>query len=428
MDVPRDPANDFWWNEIGARSNSGQTVSVLSSRQLSAVNACVRVLSDAIASLPLNIHERVPGGGSRIAENHPLQFLLHDAPNGNETSFNFRKNFMASKITRGNAYAQIIPGPRGAVDSLVMLETDTVQPRRLDTGRVVYQINPRGEAPRVLVQEEVWHIYGERASTADLKGLAPIEREALNVLGAAQATQDYSARFFANDGKPGGVIEHPGHFGSDEARTKFLASWQAAQTGANRHSTAVLEDGLKYEAFQITNEQAQFLETRKYQDVEIARLFGVPPHLLGIFDGATRSNVEQQALDFLKFGLLPHIVAWEQSINANLITNTARFFAKFNVAGMLRGELRARYMAYAIGRNWGWLSPNDIRKMEDMNPLAASDGGDDYLRPGNMLLPEDAAEPSGQGDRRNLQNGANGASLPLTENSDHRANGAADEI
>ena len=411
-------------------------VSVLSARQLSAVNACVRILTDTMASLPLNIHERLANGGSRIALNHPLQSLLHDAPNPRETSFEFIKDFMASRVTRGNAMAEIIPGPRGAVDQLVMLDPGTMTPERLPNGRVRWIINPPSGATRILVQEEVWHLHGERRTKDahggidSILGLSPIELEALNVLGAAQAAQDYSARFFLNDGKPSGVIEHPGHFGDDEARAKFRAAWRAAQTGANRHATAVLEDGLKYQPFDISNEQAQFLETRKYQDVEIARIFGVPPHLIGIMDGATHSNVEQQALDFVKFGMLPHLTQWERSINANLIVNRARFFAKFNLAALLRGELEARYRAYAIGRNWGWLSPNDVLRIEDMNPIKPDDGGDDYLRPGNMLIPDE--EPSGQGKpNRGLQKPPDGAILrdgAPGEGGEGKANGHTENV
>ena len=226
----------------------------------------------------------------------------------------------------------------------------------------------------------------------------------------ALAAQEYGGRFYANDQQPGGVLEHPNHFKDDEARMAFARSWAVARGGANRHKKAILEDGMKYHALGISNEDAQFLETRQYSDVEIARMYRIPPPMLQILDNANYSNTVELNRAFVVHALMPWLVRWEQRINSDLIIHRRRFFVEFNVAGLLRGELKTRDEAYAIGRNWGWLSVNDVRRLENMNPL---EGGDDYLRPLNMVPADAPPEPSGQ--RRpngvDRQNGAAGLDL-----------------
>jgi len=213
---------------------------------------------------------------------------------------------------------------------------------------------------------------------------------AKNAIGMAIATEEYGASFFANGANPGGVLEHPGVI-KDIQRVKD--SWNAAYRGSdNAHKVAVLEEGMKFQAIGIPPEQAQFLQTRKFQINEIARIFRVPPHMVGDLEKSSFSNIEQQSLEFVKYTLDPWVVRWEQSIQQSLILPTEKgsLFVKFNLDGLLRGDYQSRMTGYATARQNGWMSANDIRELEDMNRIAAEEGGDLYLINGNMLPLKDA--------------------------------------
>jgi HK97 family phage portal protein len=208
---------------------------------------------------------------------------------------------------------------------------------------------------------------------------------AKNAIGMSLATEEYGASFFANGANPGGVLEHPGVI-KDIQRVKD--SWNSAYQGSgNAHRIAVLEEGMKFQAIGIPPEQAQFLETRKFQINEIARIFRIPPHMVGDLEKSSFSNIEQQSLEFVKYTLNPWVVRWEQSLQQSLLLPSEKnsIFIKFNVDGLLRGDYQSRMNGYAVGRQNGWLSANDIRELEDMNRIPAEEGGDLYLVNGNML-------------------------------------------
>lgn len=402
-DVARDPTNDFWFTGLARKTPAGTYVTDETARQSSAVRRCIAILAETIAVLPLNVYQRTStDGDAEVAVNHPLQRILHDAPGEGLNSFDFRDFQQIQLLSRGMAYARIIPGKNYFVGGLDIMPAQRVIRLRVpdQPHRFVYQYTDEAGHVSRYSQDDVWTLRGLPKSSDPYTGLAPIDYEAQVVIGAALAAMDYGARFWANDATPTGIIHHPGKFKGGDERMEFLRSWKEARTGVNRHKTAVLEGGLKFESMGIPNNQSQFLETRKYTDSEICRIFGVPPHLIGIFDGATHSNVEQQALDFVKYSLGGWLGRWEQSINQVLLLNDPRFFAKFNLDALLRGDLKTRYEAYAIGRNWGWLSPNDVRRREDMNKIPAKDGGDDFLRPANMIEADEPpggnVQPSGQ--------------------------------
>jgi len=227
-----------------------------------------------------------------------------------------------------------------------------------------------------------------------LVGYSPIAM-AKNAIGMALATEEYGARFFANGANPGGVLEHPGVI-KDVQRVKD--SWNAAYQGSgNAHRVAVLEEGMKFQAIGIPPEQAQFLETRKFQIDEIARIFRVPPHMVGDLEKSSFSNIEQQSLEFVKYTLDPWVVRWEQSLCQALLLPSEKndLFIRFNLDGLLRGDYASRMTGYATGRQNGWLSANDIRELEDMNRIPASEGGDLYLINGNMTKLIDAGAFTG---------------------------------
>lgn len=377
------PQNRFWSNAYGfffGSTSSGKTVNERTSMQTSAVYACVRVLAEAIASLPLHTY-RYTENGKEKAVDHSLYYLLHSEPNPEMTSFVFRETLMGHLLIWGNAYAQIIRDGRGKVIALYPLLPDKMIVDRTEKGEIYYIYNKDGiEYP--LRGDEVLHIPG--LGFDGLVGYSPIAM-AKNAIGMAIATEEYGAKFFANGASPGGVLEHPGIV-KDPARIR--ESWNAVYQGTgNAHRVAVLEEGMKFQSIGIPPEQAQFLETRKFQLNEIARIFRIPPHMVGDLDKSSFSNIEQQSLEFVMYTLDPWVVRWEQAIQRSLFSSTEKkeYFAKFNVNGLLRGDYQSRMQGYAVGRQNGWLSADDIRELEDMNKLPEGSGGDKYLVNGNMV-------------------------------------------
>lgn len=372
------------------KTSSGKIVNEQTAMQSAAVYACVRILSEAIASLPIHVYRyRLDGGKERIPQ-HPLYYLLHNEPNPEMTSFVFRETLMSHLLLWGNAYAQIVRNGRGQPIALYPLLPNRMEVSRTKTGDMVYtyhldpderDLYPNGKNI-TLRKDEVLHIPG--LGFDGLIGYSPIAM-AKNAIGMSLATEEYGASFFANGANPGGVLEHPGVI-KDIQRVKD--SWNSAYQGTgNAHKIAVLEEGMKFQAIGIPPEQAQFLETRKFQINEIARIFRVPPHMAGDLEKSSFSNIEQQSLEFVKYTLDPWVVRWEQSLQQSLVLPSEKqsIFIKFNVDGLLRGDYQSRMNGYAVARQNGWLSANDIRELEDMNRIPAEEGGDLYLVNGNML-------------------------------------------
>ena len=377
------------WSFLFGSTSSGKTVNERTAMQTTAVYACVRILAEAIAGLPLHVYRyRMDGGKERIPQ-HPLYYLLHDEPNPEMTSFVFRETLMSHLLLWGNAYAQIVRNGRGQAVALYPLLPSKMKVSRAANGELVYTyyrdydesgLNPKGGYV-TLRKDDVLHIPG--LGFDGLIGYSPIAM-AKNAIGMSLATEEYGAAFFANGANPGGVLEHPGVI-KDIQRVKD--SWNSAYQGSgNAHRVAVLEEGMKFQAIGIPPEQAQFLETRKFQINEIARIFRVPPHMVGDLEKSSFSNIEQQSLEFVKYTLDPWVVRWEQSLQQSLILPSEKtsLFIKFNVDGLLRGDYQSRMNGYAVGRQNGWMSANDIRELEDMNRISAEEGGDLYLVNGNM--------------------------------------------
>ena len=382
------PKNSFWsspYSFFFGISSSGKSVNEKTALQTTAVYACVRILAETIASLPLHTY-RYSTGGKEKAMNHPLYYLLHSEPNPEMTSFVFRETLMGHLLLWGNAYAQIIRDGRGRVVGLYPLLPNKMLVNRNDQGILYYQYEKDGQT-FLLRNYEVLHIPG--LGFDGLIGYSPIAM-AKNAIGMALATEEYGAKFFANGASPGGVLEHPGVV-KDPARIR--ESWNSVYQGSgNAHRVAVLEEGMKFQSIGIPPEQAQFLETRKFQINEIARIFRIPPHMIGDLEKSSFSNIEQQSLEFVMYTLDPWVVRWEQAIQRALFSETEKrqYFAKFNVDGLLRGDYQSRMNGYAVGRQNGWLSSNDIRELENLNRIPAELGGDLYLINGNMTKLADA--------------------------------------
>lgn len=375
-------------------TTSGKPVNEHTAMQMTAVYSCVRILAEAVAGLPLHLYKYTDSGGKEKALSHPLYFLLHDEPNPEMSSFVFRETLMTHLLLWGNAYAQIIRNGKGEVIALYPLMPNRMSVDRDSSGALYYTYTKYSdEAPTMkgmtvtLRPSDVFHIPG--LGFDGLVGYSPIAM-AKNAIGMAIACEEYGAKFFANGAAPGGVLEHPGTIKDPQ---KVRDSWNAAYQGSsNSHRVAVLEEGMKYQPIGISPEQAQFLETRKFQINEIARIFRVPPHMVGDLEKSSFSNIEQQSLEFVKYTLDPWVIRWEQTISRALLRPDEKklYFAKFNVDGLLRGDYVSRMNGYAIARQNGWMSANDIRELENLDRIPPELGGDLYLINGNMTKLEDA--------------------------------------
>ena len=370
-------------------SSSGKTVTERSAMQMTAVYACVRILSEAVAGLPLHFYRYKADGSKEKAIDSNLYHLIHDEPNPEMSSFVFRETLMTHLLLWGNAYAQIIRNGKGEVIALYPLMPNKMSVDRDENGKLYYtytrsdcEPNAMNGSSVVLEPKDVLHIPG--LGFDGLVGYSPIAM-AKNAIGLAIATEEFGSKFFANGAAPSGVLEHPGTI-KDPSRVR--EAWQSQFGGSgNSGKVAVLEEGMKYTPISISPEQAQFLETRKFQINEIARIFRIPPHMVGDLEKSSFSNIEQQSLEFVKYTLDPWVVRWEQSLSRSLLSEDEKkqYFFKFNLEGLLRGDYQSRMNGYAIARQNGWMSANDIRELEDLDKLSPEQGGDLYLVNGNML-------------------------------------------
>jgi len=368
---------------------SGELVDAESSKKISAVLACLRVLGETMGSLPLIVYRRIPRGKVRDIR-HPLYNLLKNQPNPWQTAFEFTEMMIQHTLLRGNAYAQKVSTNRAAIEALIPLHPDRVEPilinERNDIPDIIYRYTPLDGPTRIFLRDEIYH--WKVFSSDGVKGESIITHSA-ETLGLSLASDKYGARFFKNDTINGGVLQYPGSFKTKEDRNRFLESWQLAKTGSATHSTAVLEQGMEFKQLGLTNKDSQFLELRSFQVNDVARIFRVPPHKIGDLEKATFSNIEQQEIGFVTDSIMPWAIRIEQNILRDLLTPAQRetHFAEFLLTSLLRGDSKARADYYKALFAVGALSPNDIRRLENMNPVA---GGDKYFVPMNMVALEDA--------------------------------------
>ena len=368
-------------------SFSGKSVTARSAIQLSTVYACVRVISETVASLPLNVFEVTERGGVKALE-HPLQRLLHDEPNPEMTSFVWRETMLSHLLLWGNSYCQIIRNGRNGIVGLYPLLPDHMEVDRDSKGRLTYTYTT-GEGRIVrLAPEDVLHIPG--LGFDGVMGYSPIALEK-SAVGLSIAAEEYGSKFFGNGAMPSGVLTHPNTV-KDPKRLR--ESWNAAYGGsANSGKVAILEESMSFTPISIPNDAAQFLETRKFQVTEICRIFRVPPHMIGDLERATFSNIESQNISFAVHTIRPWLVRIEQAMNRALFSEGEkagssggrRYYAQFNLDGLMRGNYKSRMEGYAIARQNGWMSANDIRELENLNPIPVEEGGDMYLVNGNMI-------------------------------------------
>lgn len=374
----------FFWG----KSTSGKRVTPRSSMQMTAVYACVRVLAEGIAGLPLHLYRYDDKGNQVKAVDSALYFLLHDEPNPEMTSFIFRETLMTHLLLWGNAYAQIVRNMRGEIVGLYPLMPDRMTVGRDENGALYYEYARYGDESQStllgtvrLSPREVLHIPG--LGFDGLVGYSPIAM-ARNAVGLGLAVEEFGAKFFEKGAAPAGVLEHPTTVKDAE---RIRQNWENVYGGSgNSGKVAILEEGMKYSPISIPPDQAQFLETRKFQLDEIARIYRVPPHMIGDLEKSSFSNIEQQALEFVKYTLGPWVMRWEQQLSKSLLSPKEKgvYFAKFNVDGLLRGDYQSRMNGYAVGINNGFMSPNDVRRLENMDLIPTEQGGDKYMVNGNM--------------------------------------------
>lgn len=399
-DAPKieDSVRDSGQTFVFGRADSGEKVDEKSAMQIATVYACVRLLAESVAVLPLHLYHYSDGEGSskEKARDHPLYRLLYRQPNPEMTSFSFWETMTTHLLLWGNAYAQIIRDGKNNVLSLYPLLPDHVEVDRDENGRIYYIYHAYtdevpGETNKDIYfrSDEIFHVPG--LGFNGLVGFSPIAMMK-NSLGTTLAVEKYGSSFFKNGAQPSGVLEHPGVLKNPE---KIRENWSDVYGGAgNAHKVAVLEEGMQYKAISLPPEDSQFLSTRQFGVTEICRIFRVPPHMVQSLEHATFSNIEHQSIDYVVHTLTPWLVRFEQAIIKDLLLPDEQdeYFPKFNVDGLLRGDYQSRMQGYATGISNGFLSPNDIHRLENMDLIPADKGGDDYYLNGGYVKLEDAGK------------------------------------
>ena len=397
-DAPKveDNVRDSGQTFVFGRSESGERVDEKSAMQIATVYACVRLLAESIAGLPLHLYRYTSSSGSdkERAKDHPLYKILYRQPNPEMTSFSFWETMVLQILLWGNSYAQVIRDGKNNVLALYPLPPENVEVDRDDKGHIYYIYHAYtdevpGETNKDIYfrSDEIFHVPG--LSYNGLVGISPIAMMK-NSLGTTIAVEKYGSAFFKNGAQPAGVLEHPGVLKNPE---KIRENWSDVYGGpSNAHKVAVLEEGMQYKAISLPPEDSQFLSTRQFGVTEICRIFRVPPHLVQDMQHATFSNIEHQSIDFVVHTLTPWLVRFEQAIVKDLLLPDEQdtYFPKFNVDGLLRGDYQSRMQGYATGISNGFLSPNDIHRLENMDLIPAEKGGDDYYLNGGYVKLEDA--------------------------------------
>jgi len=370
----------------GGATPSGATVTHETALRHPAVYRAVSLISATVGSLPLKIYRRLPNDGKIAEPAHRLYPLLHDSPNGEQTSMDFREALQSDLCLYGNAFAQIVRDRQQRITALYPLQARRMQISRDKDLRLVYSYQTGAARHEFVADPLPPPILHLRSFSADgVVGRSPIE-VARDAVAGAIAADTYGQTFFGNGAAPGGVLQGPrGGRLTEQAHQRLRSSWDAAHKGAARaHRVALLEDGWTWNPISVGNRDSQWIEARQLGVLDIARLFGLPPWTLYEMEhAATYNSVEQQAIDFAR-EISGWLRRWESQLDKTLLSarSTRTHFSKFVIEGMLRGDIQTRYQAYATGRQWGWLSINDVRKLEDMNPIG--DAGNDYMQPLNM--------------------------------------------
>lgn len=366
------------WMLFGPPS-AGQVVNEITAKRVAAVYACVRLIAGAIASLPLTIYQRTSDG--RQKADHPIWWLLNEQPHAMWSSASMFEYLISCMLLVSDGFAEIVRNLNGEVLALIPIDPRIVTVREVD-GRLRYDVRPIGKPAYGRDQDDVLHFAGFGFN--GLRGESVIANAAKNAIGTALAADEYSGAFFANGARPDFVLQTDGKL--DDAAAKLLRStWAERHSGvANAHLPAVLTGGLKVEQLTMSAEDAQLLATRQWQVVDIARAFGVPPHMIGETDKASSwgSGIEQMSIGFVKFTLAPYLNRIEQELNRKLF-RISRYFCEFNADGLMRGDSAAQAALFskALGGpgSQGWMTINEVRRIQNLPPVS---GGDEIIKSG----------------------------------------------
>lgn len=377
----RDP---YLAEKLGFRANAaGQFVSPETATGVPAVHACIQLIAETVASLPLAPYRRTEDGGQIVDSAHPLYRVLHDQANQVQTAMEFREQLAASCLLTGNGYALKELDGRGAVTQLLPLHPSTVNPVKLMNGRIRYEVTPESGGTERYTQDEVLHL--RYRSKDGFTGLSPITI-ARETIGISLAQQEFESNFYKNGAAISGALKHPNTLTDDQAKN-IRESFERTHSGAgNAFKMLVLEEGMEFQSMSMSQQDAQFVESKRLTLEDIARIYRVPPPAIGILDRATYSNITEQSRSLVMHTLRPWLVRIEQAMNASLLTTDGRrtHFIEHNAEGLLRGTQKDRYDAYQVGREWGWLNVNEIRRLENMGNIGPE--GDEF----SMGRPEPA--------------------------------------
>lgn len=381
---PRDPALADWFGGGGVTA-TGVNVTPETALRCPAVYASVGLLADTVATIPLDLFRITGPDSSERATDHPLHALMHDRPNDWQTSAELRQDLMTHLCTWGNGYGRIFRRGDGTVRAIEPLYPSRVQPFRRPAGGVAYRYLPESGPQQILMPDEVLHLKRRPFNYDSTRGRSPVELHS-ETIGLAMAASEYLSRFFGNSAVPKGAIEIPVAL-TDKSAELLRASWERRHQGLeNAHRLAILDGGMKFHELGMSNEDGQVLEIYRHLVAEIAaRVYGIPPHLIGETEKSTSwgTGIEQQSIGFVVYFIRPWLVAWEQALNATLLSSESRrtYKFEFNVDGLLRGDFKTRIEGLALMVQWGLATPNEARRLMNLAPLA---GGDSRLQPLNM--------------------------------------------
>jgi HK97 family phage portal protein len=368
---PRDPVVAAWFGQ-GSQSSSGMNVTPDTALTVTAVYRAVSLLAQTYASLPLGVYKLMPNGGSVLDIEHPLQYILTKRPNKWQTSFEWREMSYAHFALRGRCYSEIISTGGKSVSQLIPLHPDRVRPFRAPDGKLAFEYSPLEGSTRIILQDEMQFMHGLTVGDDGITPLSPISAAGREAIGNALATQEHSGKLFANGTRLGGLLKMPGHLADDTKRKGLLDGWNRAFGGTrNTGKTALLEDGLDWQALGMTSEDAQLLETLQFSITDIARIFGVPPHLLAELSRATFGNIEEQGIEFVTHTVRPGAIRREEALERDLLfgRSAVTHCIKFDLDGLMRGNMAARAAYNASGLQNGYLNRNEVRVDEGRNPV-----------------------------------------------------------
>lgn len=385
------PVDDYWYTPVGGANASGVDVSPDAALRCSAVFACVKVISETVAMLPVHVYRRMPGGGKERLPGHVAQLALN-RPNPHQTRFEWLELLCGHLEMRGNAYSELVVTPGGRIE-LWPRHPDRVKPKRDSAGNIYYKILDTTDMSRVVAGSMMLHV--RLLSLDGLVGMSPLEYAAESI-GKSLAADRFGGKFFGNAARPSGILKHPGTL-SPEAAKHLRESWQTAHGGANVGGVAVLEEGMDFQPITLTAEEAQFIQTLQHGVEDIARFFRMPLHKIGHLLRSTFSNIEHQAIEFVTDTIAPTCSRIEQSLTRALVPEAEQgeVFVEFLLEGLLRGDAQSRFAAYQSALTSGWLTRNEVRARENLNPLPGLDEPLAQLSMG-PTRPEQGAAPSPQ--------------------------------